>query len=39
MVEWIIHSAFEWVILDVATQVAKSLRIGWSIFLRLGRVI
>ena len=39
MVEWIIHSASEWIILGVATQVAKSLGTGWSIFLKLGRVI
>ena len=37
--EWIFHSAFEWIIFGVATQVARSLRIGWSSFPRLGRVV
>ena len=39
MVERTIHPALEWIIFGVATHVAKSLRIGWSIFLGPGRVI
>ena len=39
MIERIMHSAFEWIIFGVATQVAKSLRIGWSGFPGLGKVV
>ena len=34
-----INSAFEWIIFGVATQVAESLKIGWSSFPGHGRVV